>query len=102
MKSQTSYIGLLIKINIINNQYVTVIFLLKMNSETLVIKAMDLFVSHPETGVARDDIREGNRYFPINEHDVYYKITTTRIVIIRILHESMKPELHFKSKPSKN
>ncbi len=65
------------------------------------IKGMDLFVTHPEIGVARDDIREGYRCFRINQHDVYYKITSTRIVIIRVLHESMKPELHFKAKQPK-
>ncbi len=49
---------------------------------------MDLIVSYPEIGVARDDIREGCQCFNINEHDVYYKITSTRIVIIRVLHET--------------
>ena len=58
---------------------------------------MDLIVNYPEIGIACDDIREGYRYFRINEHDVYYKITTNRIVIIRVLHESMKPSLHFKN-----
>lgn len=60
------------------------------------IKGMDLIVSYPEIGIACDDIREGYRSFRINEHDIYYKTTTNRIVIIRVLHESMKPSFHFK------
>lgn len=59
------------------------------------IKGMDLIVSYPEIGVACDDIKEGYRCFQIKEHEVYYKITETRIIIIRVLHESMKPSLHF-------
>lgn len=59
------------------------------------IKGMDLIVIYPEIGVACNDIREGYRCFRIKQHDVYYKITPTHIVIIRVLHESMKPSLHF-------
>lgn len=59
------------------------------------INGMDLIARNPEIGIACDDIREGYRCFPIKEHEVYYKITKTRIVIIRVLHDSMKPSLHF-------
>ncbi len=59
------------------------------------IKGMDLIVSYPEIGVSCDDIREGYRCFRIKYHDVYYKITPSHIVIIRVLHESMKPALYF-------
>ncbi len=60
------------------------------------IEGMSLLINNPEIGIACDDIRAGYRCFSINEHDVYYKITSTRIIIIRVLHKSMKPELHFK------
>lgn len=59
------------------------------------INGMDLIASNPEIGIACDDIREGYRCFRIKEHDAYYKITKARIVIVRVLHESMKPSLHF-------
>ncbi len=59
------------------------------------IKGMDLIANNPEIGYACDDIKEGYRCFGIKEHEVYYKITKTRIVIIRVLHDGMKPSLHF-------
>jgi len=59
-----------------------------------IIKGLDLIATHSEIGIACDDIKTGYRCFTINEYDVYYKISNTRIVIIRVLHESMKPSLH--------
>ena len=58
------------------------------------IKGIDLIADYPEIGIACDEIKKGYRCFTIKEHEVYYKITKTRIVIIRVLHESMKSSLH--------
>ena len=59
------------------------------------IKGIDLIADYPEIGITCDEIKKGFRCFTIKEHEVYYKITKTRIVIIRVLHESMKSSLHF-------
>jgi toxin ParE1/3/4 len=59
-----------------------------------IIKGMNLIVNHPEIGIVCDDIKKGYRCFTLKEYDVYYRITKTRIIIIRVLHESMKPALH--------
>ena len=60
-----------------------------------IIKGINLIAIHPEIGIACDDIKTGYRCFKIKEYDIYYRISKTRIVIIRVLHESMKPALHF-------
>jgi len=62
----------------------------------LLIEGIDLIASNPKIGVARCDIREEYRCFKIKEHDVYYKIMTNRIVVVRVLHENMKPALHLR------
>lgn len=61
------------------------------------IKGMDLIARNPEIGIACDDIQTGYRCFRIKHHDAFYKITADRIVIIRVLHESMNPFIHFKN-----
>jgi len=61
-----------------------------------VSNSINLIASNPEIGITCDEIKMGYRCFKIKEYYVFYKITKTRIVIIRVLHESMKPSLHFK------
>ena len=60
-----------------------------------IIKGIDLIAHYPKIGVKCDEIKKDFRYFKIKEYEVYYKITDTKLVIIRVLHESMSPTLHF-------
>jgi len=64
------------------------------------IKGMELLAYNPALGVSCDHIREGYRRFKFNCHVVYYKVTESRLTIIRVLHERMEPAEHF-NKPLK-
>ncbi len=50
--------------------------------------------NEPEKGKDRDYIRENYQSYDEGKHVIYYKTIEGRIVIIRILHERMKPELY--------
>jgi toxin ParE1/3/4 len=43
----------------------------------------------PEIGVACDFIRSGYRKYHVGRHLIFYRISTTHIEIVRILHERM-------------
>lgn len=49
---------------------------------------------NPYIGVAVDHIRQGYRRYRVQHHMVYYRVTTERIEIVRVLHEGMEPERH--------
>jgi toxin ParE1/3/4 len=49
-------------------------------------------LDNPRIGRACDHIRTGYRKYPINKHVVFYRITSDRIEIIRVLHSSMDAE----------
>ena len=58
-------------------------------------EAFSLLGQNPDTGLACDYIREGYRKFPQGSHIVFYKrVTSARILIVRILHKSMDYHLH--------
>ncbi len=59
-----------------------------------IIHGIDLLKDNPEIGVSCDDIRLGYRRFKIKEHEIYYKIASKKIDIIRVLHESMNSLSH--------
>jgi toxin ParE1/3/4 len=48
----------------------------------------------PGIGIRRDDIHAGLRAHPVRKHVVFYRESKTELVIVRVLHESMNPELH--------
>ena len=50
--------------------------------------------STPGIGTRRDDIRDGLRAHPVRRHVIFYRESKTELVIVRILHNSMSPELH--------
>ncbi len=52
----------------------------------------------PGIGVQRDDIRKGLRAHPVRKHVIFYSETKTELTIVRVLHESMSPELRLQSK----
>jgi toxin ParE1/3/4 len=56
--------------------------------------AFPLITENPELGFACDYIREGYRQFHINCHLVFYRVTATKIQVVRVLHDSMNYSAH--------
>lgn len=56
--------------------------------------AFALIAENPELGFACDYIRKGYRQFNINRHLVFYRVTVTKIHIVRVLHDSMNYTSH--------
>jgi toxin ParE1/3/4 len=56
--------------------------------------AIALIAENPEIGFACNYIREGYRQYHINRHFVFYRITATKIHIVRVLHDSMNFKAH--------
>ena len=48
----------------------------------------------PGIGTRRDDIHTGLRAHPVRKHVIFYRETKTELTIVRVLHESMNPDLH--------
>ena len=48
----------------------------------------------PGIGTRRDDIHRGLRAHPVRKHVIFCRETKTELTIVRVLHESMNPELH--------
>ncbi len=55
----------------------------------------------PGIGARRDDIRTGLRAQSVRKHVIFYRVTKTELVIVRVLHESINLELHLKPKRGK-
>ena len=66
------------------------IYFNKLNQQIEILKA------NPEIGIPCDYIRSSYRQLHINKHIVFYKVTSIRIHVIRILHERMHQIKHFK------
>ena len=49
---------------------------------------------HPHLGKDRDDVRAGYRSLRVNQHIVYYVLTSSSIRIVRVLHTQMEPDRH--------
>ncbi len=58
------------------------------------IKGMALIQENPHIGISCEHIRSGYRQLPVNEHHIFYRISTTKIHIIRVLHRKMKFRKH--------
>ncbi len=52
----------------------------------------------PGIGTRRDDIHTGLRAQSVQKPVIFYRETKSELVIVRVLHESMNPELHLKPK----
>ncbi len=55
----------------------------------------------PGIGARRDDIRTRLRAQSVQKHVIFYRVTISEVVIVRVLHESMNLELHLKPKRDK-
>jgi toxin ParE1/3/4 len=56
--------------------------------------AIVLIAENPEIGFVCDYIREGYRLYHINRHCIFYRVTPTKIHIVRALHDSMNFKAH--------
>ena len=50
--------------------------------------------SNPNLGFTRDDIKKGYRQLSIEKHHIFYRISSSKIHVIRILHEKMLKPNH--------
>lgn len=58
------------------------------------LEGITVIVNNPKIGINRDDIRQGYRQYHINRHMVFYRLTSTRIHVVRVLGDSMDVERH--------
>lgn len=59
------------------------------------IEAINYTLLHNNNiGVDCDYIRTGYRQYQVNEHLIFYKLTSAKIHIIRVLYKGMKFEKH--------
>jgi len=59
--------------------------------------AFNLLARQPEIGRDADDLRPGYKKFSQGSHTIFYRVgTESKIVVVRILHNSMDVERHFK------
>ena len=56
--------------------------------------AVDAVATDPEVGRACDDVRPGYRRYPVGSHVLFYRVTSTAIVVVRVLHQRMDVERH--------
>ncbi|MBN0986447.1 type II toxin-antitoxin system RelE/ParE family toxin [Amphritea pacifica] len=52
--------------------------------------------NHPDMGIDRSDLIVGVRSIPYESHVIYYTQRNAHLIIIRIIHCSMDPNLHIK------
>jgi toxin ParE1/3/4 len=50
--------------------------------------------NNPASGASRDHVRQGYRVLFIKSHAIYYKVTSTAIHIVRVLHVRMDADTH--------
>jgi len=55
-----------------------------------------LIAENPEIGFACDYIREGYRQYQINRHYIFYRVTSTKIHIVRVLYDGMNFKTYLK------
>jgi toxin ParE1/3/4 len=58
-------------------------------------KHFELLCVNPKLGVDTSSILANTRRSQCQHHNVYYKVLTNRIVIIRVLHSKQDPMTHF-------
>ncbi len=57
-------------------------------------KRMKALAENPSRGIIREDLKVGYHSDFIGSHTIYYKIQSTYIDVIDILHQSMDPTKH--------
>jgi toxin ParE1/3/4 len=56
--------------------------------------AINSLAGNPHLGVRRDNVREGYRALFVNRHAIYYRLSTTAVDVVRVLHGQMDPARH--------
>ncbi len=58
------------------------------------VDGIEGLIDQPEMGMTRDDLRRGYRQLQIHRHLVFYRLTPTRIRVIRVLGVKMDVDRH--------
>jgi len=59
-------------------------------------ECIDLLADNPRMGRSAEEILPDYLRFPFESHMIFYKIFSSSILVVRILHERMDPERHMK------
>ncbi|MCP4273964.1 MAG: type II toxin-antitoxin system RelE/ParE family toxin [Gammaproteobacteria bacterium] len=57
-------------------------------------KRMKVLSENPSLGIVREDLKVGYHSDFIGSHTIYYRIQSTHIDVIDVLHQSMDPSKH--------
>ncbi len=57
-------------------------------------KRMKVLSENPSRGIVREDLKVGYHSDFIGSHTIYYRIQSTHIDVIDVLHQSMDPTKH--------
>ena len=60
----------------------------------LIKAAVEAVATDPKVGRTCDDVRPGYRRYPVGSHVLFYRVTATAVVVVRILHRRMDVERH--------
>jgi toxin ParE1/3/4 len=55
----------------------------------LIIKEIDFVCKKPKFGKSLNSLREGYYSTKVKSHFIFYKISSTELEVVRVLHESM-------------
>jgi toxin ParE1/3/4 len=61
----------------------------RVDYEAVLDRALATILEHAEIGKNRDDLRTGQRSFPVGEHIFFYRIIGTTLRVDRVLHAKM-------------
>jgi len=59
-------------------------------------ECIELLADNPNIGYSAEDILPDYLRFPHESHIIFYKILSSSILVVRILHERMDPKKHIK------
>ena len=60
----------------------------------LIKEAVEAVAADPKVGRNCDDVRPGYRRYLVGSHVLFYRVTATAVVVVRILHQRMDVERH--------
>ena len=60
----------------------------------LIKEAVEAVATDPRVGRSCDDVRPGYRKYLVGSHVLFYRVTATAVVVVRILHQRMDVERH--------
>lgn len=57
-------------------------------------KKMKALAVNPFSGTARDDLKDEYYSAFVGSHTIYYRVISSHIEVIDVLHQSMEPSIH--------